>query len=112
VKRLAILALAVAVTCGAIASTVTGRASSLYPVVVQMKGEGATMTVFSPTNANIRATFFVPANSTKSVAMENAPVYEFRMTACGKTHISRWNRVGAGVNVTARACEGFSFSQR
>ena len=111
-KRLAILALAGVISCAALLPAVPSRASSLYPIVVEMKGEGATITVYSPTDRSIRMTFYVPANATKSYALENAAYYEFRMTICGKTHTSRWNRVGAGVTVTVHGCDGFSFTMR
>ena len=110
-NRLSILALAGAIACAALFSPTPGRSSSLYPIFLTMKGEGATVSVYSPTLAAIRITVYVPANATKSYAMENAPVYEFRTTSCGKTHVARWTRVGAGVNASL-SCTGFSFTQR
>ena len=110
-KRLAALALTLVVSCAAILSAVPGRTSSLYPVWIQMKGEGATVTVYSPTNSYIRVTAYIAANTTKSYALELSPTYEFRATVCGKTHIARWTRAGGGVHA-AIGCDGISFTQR
>jgi len=55
-----------------------------------MKGEGATITVFSPAFSSIRVTAYVPADTTKSHAMESAPVYELRhLVRTAMTHASR-----------------------
>jgi hypothetical protein len=110
-KRSVVLALVGAIACSAIFSAVPVRASSLYPVWIEMKGEGATITAFSPTFTHIRVTAYIPANTTKSYAMETAPVYEFRATICGKTHSARWTRAGGGVRAVV-SCAGISFVQR
>jgi len=110
-KRSIVLALAGALACSAILSTVPARSASLYPVWIEMKGEGATITVFSPTFQSIRVTAYVPANTTKSYAMETAPVYEFQTTVCGKRHVARWTRAGTGVRAIV-SCTGISFVPR
>jgi len=110
-NKLAVLALAVAVTCGAIASAVPARAITLYPIKIETK-EPVSITAFSPANTAIRMTVSMLANTTKSYALEAADYYEFRITVCGKTHTSRCNRGGTGVTLVIAGCDSYSFTMQ
>ena len=111
-NKLSSLALTAAVACGAIFSAVPSRAAGQYPIKIETKGEAASITAYSPTNQAIRMTVHVRADTTQSYALENADYYEFRMTICGKTHTSRWNRGGTGVTVSIHGCDSYSFTMQ
>jgi redox-regulated HSP33 family molecular chaperone len=111
-NRLAATALAVAVSLGAILSAVPARAATLYPIRIETKGQPAYIVAYAPTNTAIRMSVSVPANATKSYALEAADYYEFKMTICGKTHTSRWNRGGAGVTLLVSSCDSYSFTMQ
>jgi hypothetical protein len=106
------LAFALAVASGILFSAVPVRAATQYPIKIETKGEAVSVTAYSPTNQAIRMTVTVPPNSTRSYALESADYYEFRLTICGKTHVSRWNRGGTGVTVLITGCDGYSFTMQ
>jgi len=108
--RLAAAAFALAVSFGAILSAVPAGAVTLYPITIETKGEPAYVVAYSPTNTAIRMTVSVPLNSIKSYALEAADYYEFKMTICGTTRTSRWNRSGTGVTLLISGCDGYSFT--
>jgi len=103
-------AAAVALAAGVAVAPV--RAAGQYPITIETKGEAASVTAYAPTDQAIRMTVHVPAHTTRSYALENAAYYEFRMTVCGKTHTSRWNRGGAGVTVSIHGCDAYSFTMQ
>jgi redox-regulated HSP33 family molecular chaperone len=104
--------LAAAVACATLLSAAPSRAAGQYPIRIETKGEAASITGYSPTNQAIRMTVTVPANATRSYALENADYYEFRLTICGKTHTSRWNRGGTGVTIVIGGCDSYSFQMQ
>jgi hypothetical protein len=111
-NRSTALALAAAVSVGAFFSAVPTEAAGQYPIKIETKGEPVSITAYSPTNQAIRMTVYVRAQTTTSYALENADYYEFRMTICGKTHTSRWNRGGTGVTVSIHGCDSYSFTMQ
>ena len=111
-NRLVASALAIAISLGAILSAVPAPAITLYPIKIETKGEPAYIVAYSPTNTAIRMTVSVLANTTKSYALETADYYEFKITVCGKTHTSRWNRGGIGVTLLISGCDAYSFTMQ
>jgi redox-regulated HSP33 family molecular chaperone len=110
--RLIASVLAAAVVLGAGLPAVPARAAGQYPIKIETKGEPASITAYAPADQAIRMTVYLPANTTKSYALENADHYEFRLTICGKTHTARWNRGGGGVIVSINGCSGYSFTMQ
>lgn len=83
-----------------------------YPITIAAPGASVSATVYAPQNQAIRMSVTIPQGQTKHYALEDAASYEFRLSFCGKTHVVRWNRSGAGVVVTVRGCDDFGIAGR
>ncbi|MDQ2992398.1 MAG: hypothetical protein M3R30_06210 [Candidatus Eremiobacteraeota bacterium] len=110
-KKTITLALAAALLAGALSAS-PSRAAGQYPIKIETKAEAVSIIAYAPQNQAIRMSVWVPRESTRTYALENADYYEFRITLCGKTHTSRWNRGGTGVVVTIHGCDSYGLLQQ
>ncbi len=110
-KKTITFALAAALLCTAI-SAAPSLAAGQYSIKIETKSEAASIIAYAPQNQTIRMSVTVPRESTRSYALENADNYEFRITVCGKTHTSRWNRGGSGVTLLISGCDSYGFTQQ
>ncbi len=110
-KKTITFALAAALLCGALSATPV-RAAGQYSIKIETKAEAALIIAYAPQNQAIRMSVTVTRGSMRSYALENADYYEFRITLCGKTHTSRWNRGGSGVTLLISGCDSYGFTQQ
>lgn len=103
---------AIAVAAALVSSASQSSAAGQYAIKVETTTEAVGITAYAPANSAIRMTVHVPANSIRSYALESADYYEFRLTICGKTHTTRWNRGGTGVDVRIHGCDSVSFTMQ
>ena len=102
--------LATALLCAGLASAIPARAAN-YEVRLKTGMDPATITVTSSANPAAYLSEYLGKNSLKNASIAEATTYTVKITVCGKTHTSPWNKTGRGVEINVAGCDGYGFTQ-
>jgi hypothetical protein len=107
-KRLAMAALAGAISLAAIVPAAPGRASvdpKTYSIKVTTMDQGAEISIISlPANETLRHTYHVAPNSTDLNRVVPKARYQFRVMTCGNTFLWSPDTYPTGTLIKVRAC--------